>query len=361
MIPITFIVFLFFRPKADTREIFEVKEKQMTEAVYASGNILPQNEYKVFATADGILSQKMAQEGDEVKSNQVLFVIKNTQQNIRLGNAQDNYNIARQKYNLNSPTLKELEVSIATAKTKMENDKINYERFKKLRKANVGTEADYDRAKLAYETSKNNYELQKARYESVKQDLLLNMQNAQSQVKLNAELNEDYLIRSLIEGRVFETYKEQGEVVRRGEAIALLGANKDVYIQLEVDELDIDKIKLNQEVLIKIDVYKDKVFKARITKIYQMLNKRNQSFRVDAKFIDEYPSVYSGLTVEANIIIQEKSKALAVPKSFLVGQDSIWILKNEREEKVKIKKGIENFEWVEVLKGIDKNTKIIKK
>lgn len=361
IIPIALIVFFLLRPKENSQDFFEVKFKQMTETVYASGNILPKNEYKVFATADGILTQKLAKEGDEVTERQVLFVIENTQQNIRLGNAKDNYNIARQKYNLNSPTLKELELSIASAKTKMENDKINYERFENLRQSNVGTQADYDQAKLAYETSKNNYKLQKARYESVKQDLLLNMQNAQSQVELNAELNEDFLVRSLINGRVFETYKEQGEVVKRGEAIALVGASEDVYIQLEVDELDINKIKLNQEILIKIDVYKDKIFKAKVKKIYQMLNKRNQSFRVDAEFVDAYPSVYSGLTVEANIIIQQKPKALVIPKSFLVGEDSVWVLKEEKEAKIKIEKGIENFEWVEVRKGIKANTKIIKK
>ncbi|NJK84510.1 MAG: HlyD family efflux transporter periplasmic adaptor subunit [Saprospiraceae bacterium] len=155
--------------------------------------------------------------------------------------------------------------------------------------------------------------------------------------------------------------KNKARQSRRGEAIALLGSSDALYIQLEVDELDINKIKLGQEILVKIDVFKNQVFKAKVSKIYQMLNRQNQSFRVDAEFVGKYPNLYSGLTVEANIIIQEKPKALVIPKSLIVGDDSLWILKNNQAERIKIKKGIENFEWAEVQEGLDTTIKIIKK
>lgn len=361
LIPAGLTWFLFLRPSAETTETYTAQYKKMTEAVYASGNILPKNEYKVFAMAEGILTKNLVTEGDEIKENQLLFVINNNQQNIRLNTAQDAYAIAAQNYRLNSPILQELETGIQTAKNQMQNDSINWERYQNLWKENATSKIELDRAKLTYVTSKNNYQMQQARYQKTKNDLLLALQNAQSQVQLNAEQNGDYLVKSLIDGRVFEVYKEQGEAIRRGEALALIGASKEVYIQLEVDELDINKLKIGQEILIKVDVYKDQIFKAKVSKIYQMLNKQNQSFRVDAEFVDAYPSIYSGLTVEANIIIQRKEKALVVPKSYLVAKDSLWILKGEEAQKIKIQKGIENFEWVEIRSGLTAESKIIKK
>ncbi|HAI75480.1 MAG TPA: RND transporter, partial [Microscillaceae bacterium] len=119
--------------------------------------------------------------------------------------------------------------------------------------------------------------------------------------------------------------------------------------------------KLGQEILVKVDVFKGKLFKAKITKIYRMLDKQNQSFRVDAEFTEDYPKGLAGLTVEANIIVRQKPKALAIPKEYLVGEDSVWVKKGSKIEKVKIQKGVENYDFVEVLQGLGPQDEIFKK
>ncbi|NJK84509.1 MAG: hypothetical protein HC912_12680 [Saprospiraceae bacterium] len=188
------------------------------------GYLRPKQEYKLFAMADGLLVSKLASEGDEVRPDQVLFVINNAQQSIRLRNAQEVYELAQQNYSRHSPVLRELALGIATAASQLQNDSLNYERFRSLWAQNACSKVDYDRAKLSYETAQNNYQLQKTRYDKAKDDLWMNLQNAQSQVRINAEQNGDYLLKSLIEGQVFEIYKEQGEAVkaRRGDCPARL-------------------------------------------------------------------------------------------------------------------------------------------
>jgi len=334
----------------------------MTEAVYASGIILPKEEYRVFAMADGTLSKIMVSEGDSVQSGQVLFHINNQQQQIRLNNAQEAYQIAQKNYDYtHSPVLKELETAIRVAQTQMQNDSVNYVRFKNLWQENATSKVEYDKYTLIYENSKNNFLLQKARYEKAKNDLLLNLQNTQSQVQLNAEINRDYVAKSLFAGKVYEIYKEEGEAVRKGEIIALLGSHQQFYLQMSIDETDIDKIKIGQEVLVKVDMHKDKIFKAKVSKIYPRLNRQNQSFRVDAELDKEQVlEGFSGLTAEANIIIQNKAKALVIPKAYLLEKDSLWVEKDGEKKKIAIKKGIENFEWVEITQGLENNTKVLK-
>ncbi|GAB4133095.1 MAG: efflux RND transporter periplasmic adaptor subunit [Raineya sp.] len=362
LLPIGLVVVVSLKTKNKKENFFIVEYKEMTEAVYASGSILPKDEYKVFAMADGTLSKKMVHEGDSVKSGQILLLINNQQQQIRLQNAQEAYQIAQKNYDYTqSPVLKELQTAIRVAQTQMQNDSVNYVRFKNLWQENATSKIEYDKYTLIYENSKNNYLLQKARYEKAKNDLLLNLQNTQSQLLLNSEINQDYAVRSLLNGKVYEIYKEEGEAVRRGEVIALLGSYQQFYLQMSIDETDIDKIKVGQEVLVKVDIHKDKIFRAKVSKIYPRLSRQNQSFRVDAELDKEQAlEGFSGLTAEANIIIQSKAKALVIPKAYLLENDSLWIEKEGEKQKIAIKKGIENFEWVEIIKGLENNTKVLK-
>jgi multidrug efflux pump subunit AcrA (membrane-fusion protein) len=275
---------------ADKKQTARPEYRLLTEAVYASGNLLPQHEYKVFAQTDGVLLRKTVEEGDSVSIGQTLFELENDKQNIRSRNALEQYRIARNNALQHSPVLQELEAALASASARWHNDSVNHVRYKNLLENKATTRIDYDRASLAYQTSKNEYISLKNRYEKTRTQLQLDLQNAQAQYKLNVEQSADYAIKSHINGIVYEIYKETGELVKPNEPIALLGDPSQVYLKLTVDELDINRVKKGQEVLVKIDTYKNKVFQARISKIYPMLNERNQSFRVDAEFTEEVPA-----------------------------------------------------------------------
>jgi multidrug efflux pump subunit AcrA (membrane-fusion protein) len=344
---------------ADKKQTAKPEYKLLTEAVYASGNLLPQHEYKLFAQAEGVLLKKNVEEGDSVTIGQTLFLLENDKQSIRSRNALEQYRIARNNALQQSPVLQELEATMASAKARWQNDSINHVRYKNLLENKATSRIDYDKASLAFQTSKNEYLSVKNRYEKTRTQLQLELQNAETQHKLNVEQNADYAVKSRINGIVYEVYKETGEVVKPNEPIALLGDPSQVYLKLTVDELDINRIKKGQQVLVKIDTYKNKVFKASITKIYPMLNEGNQSFRVDAQFTEEVPRLYAGLTVEANIIIQQKEQALTIPKTYLIGEDSVQIDQNGDIKMVKITKGIENFEHVEVTGGLDTNSILV--
>jgi hypothetical protein len=91
-----------------------------------------------------------------------------------------------------------------------------------------------------------------------------------------------------------------------------------------------------------------------------MLNARDQTFRVDVNFDSPLPARYAGLSAEANIIIQEKAKALVVPKEYLIGADSLRILKDGEPQLVQVKTGLRSLAFVEILSGIDARTALVK-
>lgn len=327
--------------------------RAMTEAVYASGVIMPRGEYKLYSMADGVIAERMVNEGDLVKAGEPLFRIDNEEQAARLAAARDVYRTAQANYGETSPALAEALAALRSQESKYATDSAHYARVRELFAANAATQSDYDRAKLSAQVAQNELAAARQRYERTKRQLFIELQNAESQFKVSAKQNANTLIRSLSSGMAYEIYKQQGEAVRRNDALALIGSPDETYIKLSVDELDVRKIKLGQEIIVKIDVYQDQMFKARIEKIYPMLNRQDQSFRVDAAFTERLPDRFVGVTAEANIIINRKERALVIPKTYLLSGDSVLVKTAEGEaRKVKIRKGMENYDVVEVLEGL---------
>jgi hypothetical protein len=101
------------------------------------------------------------------------------------------------------------------------------------------------------------------------------------------------------------------------------------------------------------------VLQARITKIYPLLNKADQTFRVDAELLDALPQALYGLNIEANIVIDENRQVLAIPKEALLKGDSVLIKEKDVTKKIKISKGVEDRMWVEVKSGLSANHLIV--
>lgn len=333
--------------------------KPLIEAVYASGFVVAKDEYEVYSQAEGYLSEKLVTDGEEVKKGDPLFIIEADQQSSRYTLAKKNYEMATRNLSGNSPVLNELKASIETSKTKMQFDSLNFVRYTNLIKSNATTRAEFDRIKLQYDNSRNEYGLQKSRYEKIKDQLYIELQNTKSQLQIAGDESGRYIVRSKVDGKVFKTMKEKGELVRRNEAVAVVGKDDIFYLQLSVDELDVQRVKTGQQVLVKIDAYPNKVFKASVTKIYPMINKQLQSIRVDADLDEPLPGGFSGLALEANIVIRQKEKALVIPKTALLAGDSVNIKTGDGIKKIKVTTGIQTLDEVEITDGLDSTGLIV--
>jgi multidrug efflux pump subunit AcrA (membrane-fusion protein) len=53
-------------------------KKDIVETVYASGKIMADSEYTIYALNPGTVIKKLAKEGDSVKKGQILYTINNT-------------------------------------------------------------------------------------------------------------------------------------------------------------------------------------------------------------------------------------------------------------------------------------------
>ncbi|TNE78735.1 MAG: HlyD family efflux transporter periplasmic adaptor subunit [Bacteroidetes bacterium] len=333
--------------------------RALTEAVYASGNLYPEQEYKVYSLSDGVMLNQLVHEGDSVQPGDVLFLIDKEVDQSRMAAASQALQLARENASSQSTLIQELENNLATLEEKYKNDSLNFIRYKNLWAKKAIAQKAYEQAELAYLASKNDLAGLRQRLSRTRDQVKLDLANAQSNYAATAKSLSDHAPSSSIQGKLYEVYKEPGELVRRGEPLALLGSGTKMFVKLNVDELDITRVNIGQEVVIRFDIEQNKVYKARISKIYPKLNKADQSFRVDAEFTGEAPQSLYGLTLEANIIIAKKDKVLTIPRRYVFGGDSVMIKKDGEANAIRIETGLQDWDYVEVKSGLDENTELI--
>lgn len=342
----------------NTPEIYP-ERKDIIEAVYASGKIVSVNEFKLSALSNGTIIKKLVKDGDTVQKGQLLYVISNEGAKERYDAALNNYNVAAANLSQRSPLLSDLELTLQNATMKCSNDSITYHRYKNLWAQDIGTKSNLDNVYTSYQVSLNQKKIAEQKYYSVLNDLKISHSNARSQLTAAGKDLKEYFIRSDRNGVIYQTFKEAGEAVYINEIVALIGEQRKQLIRLAVDQQDINKIQIGQQVLLQTDITGDTIYEAMISYIYPVMNEQDQTFRVDANFAKQSPSSFIHSSVEANIIVQKKKNALVLPRNALVANDSIWIQQNGNKKKMGIKAGITTLDYVEIIAGVDEKTAVL--
>lgn len=328
--------------------------QNLTESVYSSVTVQPDSLYQVYSVVSGILEDNLVEEGQQVKKGEVLIQITNNTPKLNTLNAKLALDLAQENFNGRAAILKGIEDEIEAAKLKYENDSINYYRQKNLWDQNIGSKATYDAKELNFRLSKNSLQLLQSRYERTKNELNTALQQAENNYQTSLINTEDFTITSKINGLVYALNKNKGELISTMEPMASVGSATDFIVEMLVDEVDIVKIELDQEVVISLDAYSDEVFIGKVSKILPKKDLRNQTFTVEAIFNEAPQKLYAGLSGEANIIISQKEEVLTIPKAYLTEDNQV----QTDEGLISVKVGLENLEFVEILEGITAKTYI---
>lgn len=331
-------------------------ETRITESVYSSVTIQPDSLYQAFAIVNGILDKNLVEEGDLVKKGDPIIQIINNSPQLNSENARTALELARKNYQGNGALLNSIEDELQAARLQYKNDSINYVRQEKLWGQGIGSKAAYEAKKLAFELSYSSLDRLENKYESTRNELKTQLQQAENNYRLSLINTTDFTVKSKINGKVYALLKNPGEIVNTSQPLASIGSKDKFVIEMLVDEVDIVKVKEGQKVLLSLDAYKGEIFTAKVSKIYPKKDERNQTFLVEALFEEEPKVLYPGLSGEGNIIIAQKEKALVIPRIYLIGKDSV----KTEDGLVKVRTGLESLDSVEIQNGITSQTYIYK-
>jgi len=180
-------------------------------------------------------------------------------------------------------------------------------------------------------------------------------------------------IRATRSGVISEILKEDGEYASPSSSLIKI-ISKEKYIKALIPEVDIAKIDLGMTVNIKIDSYKNKVFKGKIDFIYPS-EKESQGvtyYEVKISLSEEEIkniNILPGMSLEVFITYDDKYNVLSVKRGIAKLDEKGYFVQIINEDKKKpidekfINKYFENGfigdDYVEVISGLDKSDKII--
>jgi RND family efflux transporter MFP subunit len=260
-----------------------------------------------------------------------------------------------QDYRLEYDQLK-AEVDVARArrdaqKTATAARKKEFDRAKTLAKKNMISDAQYDDAETAYKTAVENEKVAQAQ-----------LRQGESRLRLAEVRLQDCLLRvpqgERIGDRVFyvgSSYVELGALVKANEPLLSLMDIRTLKGQFYVTEREYALIHSGITALLRVDAYPERSFPARVERVSFLVEEQSRQALVELSIPNEELLLRPGMFMKADVVLEEKSQALAAPLEALCereGERGIFLVDAEGKKAFfqKILPGIQDKGMIEILK-----------
>lgn len=183
---------------------------------------------------------------------------------------------------------------------------------------------------------------------------------------------EDYTIKSPISGTVVTKNKKAGEKIEGGagassgdsNVLAVIYDMSSLCFQLDVDELDVKKVKVGQEVVVTADAVEGKVYSGVVENVSvngTIGTNVVTTYPVKVRIQDFDDNLLPGMNVEATITVDKAENAIAVPVNAINRGNTVYIKGEKTDDKdmapegfktVHVEIGISNDNFAEIISGL---------
>lgn len=347
---------LMFSACSESSEINPIR-KDVNELVFAAGTVIWEEDYSLIAQSEGILDSFQLEEGNFVQSGQYVGKLINSITSQNKQTATDLLRLTHAQFGINAPQRQQLTESLRIAQSSEANDLRNLQRIQVLVKSSTSSVHELEQAELRVELSKGKVkELQEQlrAFDIQSKQSIETASNTYQNATITDKYNQLYIPQK---GRVTQVLKSAGDWIKKGEILAKIANDKNVELELYVDESSVRLIKIGQHVTIRLNTNTSTRYSARITRIYPEFNEQKQSFVCRAVFEKDEPIVLKGTQLEANILVNHKKNALLIPRSYLGYGNRVQ--EKGKDQSTVIKAGIISTELVEVLDGLSEKSILV--
>ena len=363
LIGLGFFVYKKFlsKPEIKVLETAKVEKGSIRGVIVETGIIKSQvgAVVKIGARATGEIVRMNVKVGDKVKKGQIIALIDDREIQKAIEQQMASLSAARS-------TLSQIELTyperINEAKANYEYANINYEREQELLKQDYTTRDAVDKAKSQFDAFEATFKRLQDEYKTQLKIAKANIEDITAQLK-QQEIRLTYTrIYAPIDGIVSDVTAQEGETIVTGLQVANLVTVLDptlLEMWIYVDETDIGKVKLKQQVEYYVDTFPDKLFHGSIEKIYpEPVIKENIVYYLAIVKVSKGDALFlkPEMTTHVKIIFAEKDNVLAAPNAavkFEKGKQIAYkVLGPHEVQKVELQTGIRGEEKTEIISGV---------
>ncbi|TYB32072.1 MAG: efflux RND transporter periplasmic adaptor subunit [Candidatus Mcinerneyibacterium aminivorans] len=261
----------------------------------------------VYAPASERIVSIYVKEGDKVNENEVIVEMDNEEEKLKFNKAKTNY-------------------------TSIKNE---YERSKKLYEEGLVSKQEYENILAKYESAKADYEMQKKQLD-------------------------DLTIRSPIKGIVGRRFVEEKERVQMDQKLFRIVDADILKADINLPEEEYEFVKMGS----KVEIFKkgsSEKITGFVNEISPIIDDETGTFRVEVN-VKREKGFIPGMFVNLDIITREKEDCLSVPKKAVIEKEDkkgVYVVNDEKAKFVEVTTGIEQEDYVEIIKGLNPEQKVI--
>lgn len=310
----------------------KAEKRDIDFSVEVSGDVAPEDELDVRSEVSGKIKALHVDAGDEVKVGDVLVEI-------------DDRDLLTEKQSVLT--------EIDGAKLEVEKDRRNFERAKELFDAKLVSREQYDNLSSEFEMAQNSLTRAERKLELVEDKL--------RKTKVISPMEGTVLVRPVTEGQVIVAAAS----VNSGTSLMTIANLQKLLVNTHVNQVDVARIKLGQEVKLRADSLKDSSMNGRIRFIAPKASAKNsvKGFEVEALILNPNPRLRPGMSVNLTVPIAHADDALSVPISAVFkgenNQKVVYVRMGELTEKREVKVGVTNFDYAEIKSGLQEGEAIL--
>jgi len=145
-------------------------------------------------------------------------------------------------------------------------------------------------------------------------------------LRLAAEQEGWAVLRAPMSGSVAAIHRRAGDPLREGDEVLTVVDLGPAYLRVAVDERDVGRIAVGQQVRIAFDAYPEQVLVGTVWRIVPALDRLTKSVDVLVRLSEERPPLRLDLTATVNIVTRVVEGATVVPRDALGGGGSPYVL-----------------------------------
>ena len=290
-------------------EVTEVASGAIASYISATANLVPEDQVKVLAEAEGRLAKLEVDEGHMVKKGQVLaFLVR-----------------------------EDAEIALSKAELKASNTKQAFDRAQGTREQGLISAEAFGKLEMDYEMARQ--EVAEAEWRLAKT-----------------------VIRAPFSGRVTERVCTLGQHIRPGDELFSVADFDPLVARIYLPERDVISLAEGREVRISLAAGSEVTFAGRIRQIAPVVDTATGTVKVTVEAVKPPTAVRPGAFVTVDIVREQHDAALLLPREAVIRElrsAHVFVAHGDTAFKRAVELGLEEDDMVEVLSGIAEGDNVV--
>lgn len=321
------------------------------DAVYATGTVEPFDRVVIKARAAGPIDLKV-REGAHVHKGDLLATIDAPTLKHELARGRADQWAASHQAGKNAPQLAMLRAQARSLEADLNTVRNERNRVDTLVASGATPRAELDRLSDRAASLEAQLAANAAQRDALGIDLAARALSSTAQVDSLAARLSDTEVRAPMDGVVLSRFVEPGEVAMINAPLFKLGTTDNLILECAIDEADIGRVTVGKKVAVSLYAFPQAVYRGEVFEILPDADRVKKTFLTKVKLADPPPELRSGMTAEANVVLEEKPQVLLMPADALDPGGSVLVLAGGRLSRRAPQIGIHDMLRVEVKGGL---------